>query len=111
MELRNKKVLITGGSVGIGKALVQELVQRGVQNIAVMGRRLEPIEVLKAEFPTRNFLAIQGNVGNPKDLDKAIATISKTWGELDILINNAGVVSAGLLAEVSEEDVINQINY
>ena len=110
MEFKNKKVLITGGSAGIGKSLIQELVQLGVQEIAVIGRRKEPMEALKSEYPAVNFLTIQGNVSNPDDLNKAVTTISEDWGELDILINNAGVVSAGLLSELSDEDIINQVN-
>lgn len=110
MELKNKKILITGGSAGIGKSLIKELVQLGVHDIAVIGRRKEPMEALKSEYPAVNFLTIQGNVSNADDLKKAVATISENWGELDILINNAGVVSAGLLSELSDEDIINQIN-
>lgn len=41
---------------------------------------------------------------------KDIALITRTWGELDILINNAGVVSAGLLSDLSDDDIIQQIN-
>jgi NADP-dependent 3-hydroxy acid dehydrogenase YdfG len=44
------------------------------------------------------------------ELNKAVSTILGAWGELDILINNAGVLSAGLLLEQSDEDIINQIN-
>ncbi|WP_162052230.1 SDR family NAD(P)-dependent oxidoreductase [Pontibacter pamirensis] len=110
MDLKNKKVLITGGSAGIGKAIIKELVNRGVQDIAVIGRRKEPLEALRTDLSSVNFLTIQGNVAKSDDLEKAVSTISEEWGELDILINNAGVVSAGLLAEQSEEDIINQIN-
>jgi short-subunit dehydrogenase len=110
MELKNKKVLITGGSAGIGKSLIAELAGRGVKEIAVIGRRKEPLEALKSEFTSVDFLTIQGNVSVRDDLDKAITTINEKWGELDILINNAGVVSAGLITELSDEDIINQIN-
>lgn len=110
MELKNKKVLITGGSAGIGKSLIAELAGRGVKDIAVVGRRKEPMDALQSEFKSVNFLTIQGNVSKTEDLEKAIASINEEWGELDILINNAGVVSAGLLSELSDEDIINQIN-
>jgi len=110
MNLKDKKVLITGGSAGIGKSIIKELAQRGVQDIAVVGRRQHAMDALKSEFTSVNFLTIQGDVANPADLDKAISTISEKWGELDILINNAGVVSAGLLTNLSDEDIINQIN-
>lgn len=110
MDLKNKKVLVTGGSAGIGKAIIKELVNRGVQDIAVMGRRKEPLEALQSDFPSVNILTIQGNVSRVGDLDKAVSAITEKWGELDILINNAGVVSAGLLTDQNDEDIINQIN-
>jgi short-subunit dehydrogenase len=110
MELKNKKVLISGGSAGIGKSLIKELTAHGVQDIAVIGRRKDPLEALRSEFNRVNFLTIQGNVAEPADLERALSEIKEKWGELDILINNAGVVSAGLLDELSDEDIINQVN-
>ncbi|GAA4002077.1 hypothetical protein GCM10022408_11770 [Hymenobacter fastidiosus] len=47
MDLQEKRVLLTGGSVGIGKALVAGLGQRGVHDIAVMGRRPQPLEAMQ----------------------------------------------------------------
>lgn len=110
MELKDKKVLITGGSAGIGKEIIRDLLERGVQEIAVIGRKNEALEKLKEEFQSAKFLLIQGNVSKVEDLEKAIKIIQKEWGALDILINNAGVVSAGLLSKISDEDIINQIN-
>ncbi|MGK7391443.1 MAG: SDR family NAD(P)-dependent oxidoreductase [Candidatus Cyclobacteriaceae bacterium M2_1C_046] len=110
MQLKNKKIFITGGSAGIGKSLLKEFSGRGVKDIAVMGRRMEPMEQLQKEFPEINFILIQGDVGNPTDIRKAIQELSDKWNELDILVNNAGVVSASLLSELSDDDIINQIN-
>lgn len=110
MELKNKKVLVTGGGAGIGKAIIRELIRHGVQDIAVVGRRKEPLEHLKAELQSINILAIQGDISEVEDLDRLVATISKEWGALDILINSAGVVSAGLLTEQSDKDIIGQIS-
>lgn len=110
MTLADKKILITGGSAGIGKALIQELLRNGVNDLAVVGRKKEPLEKLQETFPTTNFLLIQANVGNPQDLDKVVQRVEEEWGRLDILINNAGVVSAGLLSDLSVEDILQQIN-
>lgn len=106
----NKKILITGGSTGIGKAIIQELVRYGAQDFAVIGRKKEPLEKLRREIPSADFILIEADVGNPKDLDKAVKQVEEKWGHLDLLINNAGVVSAGHLADISDEDIIQQIN-
>ncbi|WP_255702852.1 SDR family oxidoreductase [Antarcticibacterium sp. 1MA-6-2] len=110
MDFKDKKILITGGSSGIGKAIVKLLIQKGTNNIAIFGRKTAPMKELKTEFSSVNFLLIQGDVSNPEDLEKAISQITRQWGELDILINNAGVVSADLLSQSSDEDIIKQIN-
>ncbi len=110
MELKDKKVLITGGSAGIGKAIITQLVLHGVRDIAVIGRKKKPLETLQAEFSDVNIVAMQANVAEAEDLDRVVAAISQAWGELDILINSAGVVSAGLVTELSDEDIIGQIN-
>ena len=106
----NKKILITGGSAGIGKALIDELLKLGPQEIAVIGRKKDLLEKLKEEFPSANFLLIQADVSNSQNLDKAVDRLKEEWGHLDILINNAGVVSAGLLSDLSDDDIIQQIN-
>lgn len=110
MAFTNKKILITGGSAGIGKAIIQELLKHGAGDIAVIGRKRQLLEKLKEQIPSANFLLIQGDVSNPQDLEKAVERIKEEWGRLDILINNAGVVSAGVLSELSDEDIIQQIN-
>lgn len=110
MTLSNKKFLITGGSAGIGKALIEELSKKGVTDIAVMGRSIKKMDDLESEFPSVSFLKIQGDVSQLADIKNANNKVKEEWGELDILINNAGVVSAGLLDEISDEDIINQIN-
>jgi short-subunit dehydrogenase len=81
-----------------------------VQDFAVIGRRKEQLDALKAEFNDVNIVAIQADISETRDLDGAVARIVQEWGQLDILVNSAGVVSAGLLTQVRDEDIIGQIN-
>jgi len=110
MDLQEKKIFITGGSSGIGKSFIKELIKYKVTQIGVIGRGKDSLEALKKEFPSVDFLLVHGDISSLKDVDKAIEAIIDTWKGLDILINNAGVVSAGLLDKISDEDIINQIN-
>lgn len=110
MNFENKKILITGGSSGIGKAMIAELVKGGARDIAVMGRDLQKMEALGPVFPEAKFLYLQGNVADPEHIKTAFEKIRQQWGALDILINNAGVVSAGPLEAISEEDIIAMQN-
>jgi len=110
MKLKDKKVLITGGSAGIGKAIVEQLIQHGVNDIAVVARNNEHLEALKIDLKPVNILTIQADISSVEDLDKVVAVISQEWGMLDILINSAGVVSAGFLEEMTDKDIVDQIN-
>ena len=109
-DLESKYICITGASAGIGKSMLKEFIGRGVRHIAVVGRRRQPLEDLKGEWPEVDFLIIPGDIGQPAEVANITGTIQKEWGKLDILVNNAGVVSAALLDEMSDEDVIGQIN-
>ncbi|HET6254722.1 MAG TPA: SDR family NAD(P)-dependent oxidoreductase [Puia sp.] len=110
MSFENKKILITGGSSGIGKAIISELYRRGARQFAVIGRDLKKMQALGSEFPEAKFLYLPGDVAKPEVIGKVIGELRKEWGGLDILINNAGVVSAGALEEISDDDIIAQQN-
>ena len=110
MHLTKKKILITGGSAGIGKAIIDELSNKDVTEIAVMGRRASKLDQLENEFPSITFLKIAGDLSKPDDIQAAAKAVENHWGALDILINNAGVVSAGPLESISDTDIANQVN-
>ncbi len=65
---------------------------------------------LEEEFPSVQFVQIQGDVSRLDDVKKAAETIRNEWGGLDILVNSAGVVSAGLLEDISDDDIADQVN-
>ncbi len=110
MNLKNKKILITGGSEGIGNSLLREFINRGATDLAIVGRREGPLQRAANEFPNANIITVPGDVSRVEDLDNIVHTIANAWGGLDILVNNAGVVSAGLLEDMTDNDIINQVN-
>ncbi|WP_289644403.1 SDR family NAD(P)-dependent oxidoreductase [Maribacter aestuarii] len=109
MDFEGKKVLITGGTRGIGKCLVEELVKNGVRHIAVIARDKQNLKKLATEFQEVKFLRIAGDVADIDVLREAAARIEDKWGYLDILINNAGIISAGPLEDISDEDLYDQV--
>lgn len=110
MELKDKKVVVTGGSAGIGKALIRELLAQGVKDFAVIGRSQDKLDALKDEFKEANFILVAGDVSKLADIKRLVETVGEHWGHIDLLINNAGVVSADPLQDMTDEDIINQIN-
>jgi 3-oxoacyl-[acyl-carrier protein] reductase len=87
MELKNSKILITGGSLGIGKAAARLLVKCGA-DVAVTARN--EVNLKKAAEATGAF-PIRADVGDPHDVKRTYDEFLERFGSLDCLINNAGV--------------------
>ena len=105
VRLKNKVVLITGGGSGIGEAMAKTFAREGAK-IAVTGRRKEELErvVKDIERNGGKALALPGNVTNEADVQLAVATTVKSFGRLDVLVNNAGnLFHAGPLHETSDQ--------
>lgn len=109
MKFEGKKVLITGGTRGIGKCMVEELVKNGVRHIAVIARDKQSLKDLATTYGEVKFLRVAGDVADIDVLREAAARIEDKWGYLDILINNAGIISAGPLEDISDEDLYDQV--
>ncbi|PZU79638.1 MAG: short-chain dehydrogenase [Chryseobacterium sp.] len=89
MQLKNSTVLITGGTSGIGLELVKQLTEQGA-NIIVTGRNIKALENTKAKFP--NIHTFQSDVSNPKDIKDLYDTVTTLFPDLNIIINNAGLM-------------------
>ncbi|TLF45580.1 SDR family NAD(P)-dependent oxidoreductase [Maribacter aurantiacus] len=109
MQLKGKRVLITGGTRGIGRCIVQEMIDGGVTHLAIIARDKKSLKELSETYPEVKFMRISGDVANIDVLREAAARIEDKWGYLDILINNAGIVSAGPLEELPDEEIYDQV--
>jgi short-subunit dehydrogenase len=109
MDLKGKKVLITGGTRGIGRSMVDEVIQRGVSHLAIIARDKKRMKELAEHYPEVKIMKIAGDVADIDVLREAAARIEDKWGHLDILINNAGIISAGPLEELPDEELYDQI--
>jgi 3-oxoacyl-[acyl-carrier protein] reductase len=96
MQFREQRVLITGGSEGIGKAIAAAFREHGGR-VAIMARRKEPLEKTAKELDA---LAIQGDVAVEADCNRAVDTTVRELGGIDILINNAAIGYFGPLSEL-----------
>lgn len=89
MKLQSQTILITGGSSGIGLEMVKQLTKLD-NTILIIGRNIEKLEEAKRQYPNINIY--QGDVSNKKDIEKLYKEISKDFPQLNILINNAGIM-------------------
>jgi 3-oxoacyl-[acyl-carrier protein] reductase len=107
MLLKDQVALVTGGSRGIGRAIVKAFAQAGAKVAFVFRGNQEAADSLVKEISEAGgtILAIQGDVADPTTPAKAIDAITQAWGgRLDILVNNAGVIRDMLFVRMSEED-------
>lgn len=113
--LAGKKVLITGGTAGIGREIALQFAAQGA-HVAIFGTHLERSEQVAKELELarvaldQRFQALVVNVSDKSCVDGAVGSILSQWGQIDILINNAGITRDGLLMRMSEEDWDQVIN-
>lgn len=99
---RNKVVVVTGGTDGIGKALVDDLLQAGAK-VATCGRDHDKLYRLQASYPSSYLHTMVADVSSENDCRRFIETTIKIYGGIDILINNAGISMRALLRDASTE--------
>ncbi len=98
----DKVVVVTGGTDGIGKALVDELLQSGAK-VATCGRDHDKLYRLQANYPSSFLHTMVADVSSENDCRRFMETTIKVFGGIDILINNAGISMRALLKDVSTE--------
>ena len=105
-DYKDKIVVITGGSDGIGKALVAQFLALGAK-VATCGRTQTKLDDLAREFNSPNLLVIAADVSQQSDCTSFIEKVVSQWGTIDILINNAGISMRALVKEVSIDTLKN----
>ncbi len=89
MKQSKQKVLITGGGSGIGLSLAQKFMNHG-HEVIITGRNLQKLEKVKADFPQINIY--QSDVTKEDDVKSLANQIQNTFGGIDVLVNNAGIM-------------------
>ncbi len=112
MKLQNKKAVVTGGTRGIGKAIVKELAEQGCSVVFTYFSSDETARKIEVEFTTEN-VKVFGFKADASSFSAAQETINfalEKLGGIDILVNNAGVTKDNLLLRMSEADFDSVIN-
>lgn len=89
-NMKDKVIVITGASSGIGRALAREYARHG-SKLVLAARRLERMKALEQEFPEVEILSVQTDVAIEEDCKAMVQAAVDRFGRIDVLINNAGI--------------------
>ena len=105
MRLKDQVALVTGGSRGIGRAIVKALAAEGAKVAFVYHGNQAAAESLGQEVVQAGgtALAMQADVANSETVQQCIERLQQDWGRLDILVNNAGIIRDDLLVRMDPE--------
>jgi 3-oxoacyl-[acyl-carrier protein] reductase len=105
-EFEGKSAIVTGGSRGIGRAIVKELAGHGAKVAFSYSSNREMADALVAEIVAEGgkALAFQADVADSAAAEKMIQEVKAAFGSVDYLVNNAGITRDGLIMRMSEAD-------
>lgn len=98
MEIKDKVIVVTGASAGIGLALVHELSKRGAK-VVMAARSVDALKNLEKEIP--NSLAVPTDMRKSEDIAHLLDAAKEKFGRIDILINNAGQGMRSPITEIN----------
>ena len=112
--LSGARILITGASSGIGRALAMRLAMRGAR-LLLTGRREDRLAELVHQFRSGGCEAewLAGDIADPATRQQLISVVAQRWSALDILVNNAGIGAHGLWAQSQAETMrrVMEVNF
>ena len=107
-NIENKVVIITGASSGIGEETAKVLAQNGAK-VVLIARREERLKKLASEIG-ENAIYLKADVSNSDDMKAAVMLAKETFGKVDALFANAGVMPAGNMSELKVDDWMSMVN-
>lgn len=105
-QFEGRAAIVTGGTRGIGKAIVLELASRGANVAFNYSKSLEEAEALKADVEQLGVMAYtaQCDVANTEAAAEFVAAVKDAFGTVDYLVNNAGITRDQLILRMKEDD-------
>ena len=101
IDFKNKKILITGATGGIGKALVKKFTSLE-GNVLATGTKNEKLDLLKKEFPEINILKF--DISEHSKIEEFIENVNSQLTNLDVVVNNAGITLDNLSLRMKNEE-------
>ena len=105
MRMNGRNALVTGGSLGIGRAIAKHFASAGA-NVAIVARKQGPLDEAKAEIAANanvKVITVSADIATADGCRTAYESAAKALGQIDVLVNNAGTSQRGPFEEISDE--------
>lgn len=102
--MKDKVAFVTGGTSGIGKEIVLELIQKGCKVITCYSSNEDNARLLEEEVNDDNLLVVKCDVSNEEEVKNVMELIKTNFGSLDYLVNNAGIFIDDWIKDFAIED-------
>ena len=103
LDFTGKKVIVTGGANGIGKAIAEGVVKAG-GFVIIADLNETAAEKVRAELGEENAAVYKVDLGNSSEIREVFSRILEEQGQIHVLVNNAGIVSTVPFEEISQEE-------
>jgi len=101
-------VVVTGGTSGIGKALVKRFIDLGA-TVATCGRNFQKLQALQESLPGKKLFTCVADVGKEEDCQAFINQVIDHYGQINVLVNNAGMSMRALFEELEDLSVLKEL--
>ena len=108
MKIKGKNVIITGGASGVGKELTKQMLKCGC-NVAAVDINKENLEKLKEELNSKRLKTFVVDMGNIESIREFRENYKKEYSDVDIIINNAGIIQPFVKVESLDDKTINKV--
>ena len=104
MDLSGKTAIVTGGSRGIGAQICRTLAGYGAKVAVVYNASADAAEQVVADIGADDAMAVQADVSDSDAPAKVVERVVQEWSQVDVLVNNAGIIKDGLFLQLTAED-------
>lgn len=102
VKLKGKVALVTGGGTGIGAAIAERFVTEGAM-VCISGLHREMLEKVAESLPSGTVEICPGDTSKEEDADRMVKTAVSFGGRIDVLVNNAGIIGTGSVADLDPD--------
>lgn len=100
MRFKDKTVLVSGASRGIGRAVAHQFAEEGAQVAVHYHRNKKAAEITLSQLSGEGHFLVQADVADPRECERLISTVIERIGKLDIVVNNAGIFEKHRISEI-----------